>query len=148
MRITTIILGALLTFYLASSPAIAKRWDSEESDSGPRKNSNGRKFGGVEEPATDTSSYTTTANTTTLSWSIPTTRENGEPLGPQDLAGYEIYYTSEVSGVSAIIAINDPYVTTHAIEGLDSDTYHFAISAYDTKGLQSALSEIVSTTVP
>jgi hypothetical protein len=99
------------------------------------------------EPVVTETTGGTTTTSTTLSWSIPTTRENGDPLGPRELQGYEIFYTAEVDGTTASVYIDDPYTTSHTLDGLNPDTYHFAITAHDINGLQSALSDIVSTVV-
>ena len=110
--------------------------------------------------STTTPSTTTTtaaATTTTqaavsgsadLSWSSPTTRSNGQPLSMSELAGYEIYMLAESTGVSSVITVSDPFSTSRSIDGLTPDIYHFAISAIDSSGLVSALSPLVSKTVP
>lgn len=83
-----------------------------------------------------------------LSWSSPTTRSNGQPLSMSELAGYEIYMLAESTGVSSVITVSDPFSTSRSIDGLTPDIYHFAISAIDSSGLVSALSTLVSKTVP
>ena len=110
--------------------------------------------------STTTPSTTTTtaaATTTTqaavsgsaaLSWSAPTTRSDGQPLSMSELAGYEIYMLAESTGVSSVITLSDPFSTSRSIDGLTPDIYHFAISAIDSSGLVSALSPLVSKTVP
>lgn len=82
-----------------------------------------------------------------LSWSTPTTRENGSPLSQAELGGFEIYVLSESTGESVVITVSDPLATTYTVEGLAPDTYHFSISAYDQEGQFSPLSDIVSKTV-
>lgn len=65
-----------------------------------------------------------------------------------ELAGYEIYMLAESTGVSSVITLSDPFSTSRSIDGLTPDIYHFAISAIDSSGLVSALSPLVSKTVP
>ena len=87
------------------------------------------------------------AQETVLSWSIPTTRQNGELLSPSELAAYEIYITADQSGGEQVIVVNDPMQTSYTIVGLAPDTYHFAISAVDVDGLRSELSIVVDKTI-
>jgi len=79
-----------------------------------------------------------------LSWSIPTTRENGTPLLPSDIGGYEIYMLSESTGESAVIVLRDPLSVSYTVEALPPDTYHFSIAAFDNKGKFSQLSDVVA----
>lgn len=79
-----------------------------------------------------------------LSWQVPTTRENGEPLSPSELAGYEIYVTREETGAGEIFSIGDPLASSFSMQGLAAGTYDFAISAVDVSGLKSRLSNVVS----
>ncbi|MBP8924962.1 MAG: fibronectin type III domain-containing protein [Pseudomonadales bacterium] len=84
----------------------------------------------------------------TLSWSVPTTRANGSLLAPSELAGYEIYITTEKSGTSTVVEIPDPLKFSHKLRNLAPDTYHFAVSALDTNGMTSELSRVVTKTIP
>ncbi|MBK8307042.1 MAG: fibronectin type III domain-containing protein [Gammaproteobacteria bacterium] len=83
----------------------------------------------------------------TLSWSVPTTRANGSALAFGELAGYEIYITTEKSGTSKVIEIKNPQKISHNVSDLSPDTYHFAVSALDTNGLVSELSAVVTKTI-
>ena len=83
----------------------------------------------------------------TVSWSIPTTRENGDPLMIGELVGYELYIIAEASGDDQLVAINDPLTTSKIIEDLSSDTYHFSISSIDSSGQKSEPSDLISTAI-
>ena len=84
------------------------------------------------------------ASTVSLSWDA-----NSEPT----LAGYRVYYkadsstlpfdgTAAVEGTSPVNVHNQ---TTATISGLDPNkTYFFAVTAYDSSGLESSYSNIVS----
>lgn len=76
-----------------------------------------------------------------LSWTIPTTREDGTPLG-SDLAGYRIY--AECSDFFEIVEIKEPSTTSHRWEGLPSGLCLFSITAFDIHSLESARSETKS----
>jgi fibronectin type 3 domain-containing protein len=81
-----------------------------------------------------------------LAWDIPTVRENGEPLAVSELAGYEIYYTTETES-SGVIAIDNPATTEYLLQGLAEGTYYFSIAAIDNGGVQSQLSNLISVIV-
>ena len=83
--------------------------------------------------------------TATLRWAIPTTRENGQPLQLSELAGYEIYWTRDSDSATGTIKIAGGQVATQKFETFVPTTYHFAMSAIDTKGLKSRLSTLVNT---
>jgi hypothetical protein len=82
----------------------------------------------------------------TLSWTAPTTREDGTSL--TNLAGYYIRY-GRMSGVYDYeIKVDNPGVTTYLVEGLQSGTWYFVLSAYDGDGLESNASNEVVKEVP
>lgn len=83
----------------------------------------------------------------TISWSIPATRENGDPLMIGELVGYELYIIAEASGVDQVVDINDPLTTSKIIDSLQSDTYHFSISSIDSNGLKSTPSALITTLI-
>jgi hypothetical protein len=73
-----------------------------------------------------------------LAWDAPTTNADGTPL--TDLAGYKLYYGS-ISGIYTVV-INVGNQTTYTVPDLgDGQTYYFAVTAYDTMGNESELSE-------
>ena len=77
----------------------------------------------------------------TLSWTAPTTREDGTPL--TDLAGFRIRY-GRMSGIYDYeITIDNPGVLTYVVEGLKPGTWYFVLSAFDSSGLESNFSNEV-----
>lgn len=100
--------------------------------------------------ATGNSGGSTTPKTSvTLSWTAPTTRQNGDPLLPSDLAGYEIYYFLEGSSQEQdqIVVINDALATEATITDLATGTYFFAIATVDSDGLASDPSDYVEASI-
>src|SRR5690606_2021147 len=78
-----------------------------------------------------------------LQWDPPTENVDGSPL--TDLAGYRIYYgTSSRAYTEVVTASKD--VTRHAVK-LPSGEYHFAMTALDADGNESAYSNEVVKTV-
>jgi hypothetical protein len=76
------------------------------------------------------------AGDVTLAWDA-----NSEP----DLAGYKVYYgtASGIYGTPIVIAAQ----TTYTITGLAPGTYYFAVTAYNTAGLESSFSNEVFATI-
>jgi len=103
-------------------------------------------------PATTTTTGSTSTTTTTttptapvvysaqLSWTAPTTRADGTPLTSAELAGYEIYYTTDDPAVAGTISVASSTAANYTLSNLAAGNYYFAMSAIDTTGLKSALS--------
>lgn len=97
-----------------------------------------------EQPGTPDPDFEST--TISLSWSIPTQRENGEPLLSADIAGYELYYfrddESSANCCTEVIygALNNSITLTINQAG----DYYFAVSAFDRNAVYSDMSAPVS----
>lgn len=116
------------------------------------------------ESTTDTSTTTETestatapqptSTTVTLSWTVPSARENGDPLATTDIAGYEIYYFKDgtAPGDGEVISVpamqNNSLVTQHSLVISESGTWIFAIASIDNDGLYSEISASVSAVIP
>ena len=78
----------------------------------------------------------------TLSWVAPTLRTDGSPL--TDLTGYKILY-GRMSGIYDYqIDIDNPGMLTYVIENLASGNWYFALTAYDSAGVESDRSNEVT----
>lgn len=146
--------GDTLVFSIANKPA----WASFNTSTGaltgtPAGGDVGTTSGVVisVSDGTDTASVTfdlTVLGNGTVSWVAPTTRANGDPLQLSELAGYRIYYGTASDSLDQIVEITDPSTTEEVIQGLEpGKTYYFAVTAYDTEGIESALSQVVSKAV-
>lgn len=85
-----------------------------------------------------------------LSWSLPTQREDGTALDVQDISGYEIYMSridSANTVTDQVVVVSGANQTNLTLPDLGAGQYHLAISAIDTGGLKSQLSDVVSYTV-
>lgn len=89
---------------------------------------------------------TTGTGTATVSWSPPTENTDGSPLS--NLAGFEIYYGTSQASLTRIVQVAGSTVTSYTITGLTSGTWYFAVSAYNSSGLESSLSNIGSKIIP
>ncbi|MGA2260075.1 MAG: dockerin type I domain-containing protein [Acidobacteriota bacterium] len=68
-----------------------------------------------------------------------------DPNSESDLAGYKVYYGKAPGVYGAPISLGTQ--TTYTVTGLAPGTYYFAVTAYNTTGLESGFSNEVSTTV-
>jgi hypothetical protein len=82
-----------------------------------------------------------------VSWTAPSTRQDGQPLALSDLSGYEVYYTTDSSSAGTAIKVSGGTTASYVISNLPAGTYYFAISAIDSTGLKSALSSMVTAKV-
>ncbi len=78
---------------------------------------------------------TSQARAATLEWTAPTTQTNGATLG--DLAGYRIHYGKSTRALDQTIEIKNPSVSTYVVEGLAPGTYYFAVTAFNSRNMES-----------
>jgi hypothetical protein len=79
----------------------------------------------------------------TLNWIPPTEYTDGTVL--DDLTGYKIYYGTSPDALDNIISISNPGLSAFVIENLSGNmTYYFAITAINSKGIESSFSNIAS----
>jgi Putative Ig domain len=83
--------------------------------------------------------------TATLSWTAPAYNANGSPI--TGLAGYNIYYGTDPSNLTKSIDVAGAATTTFVVTGLSAGTYYFAVSAYNSEGVDSSLSNIGQKTI-
>jgi hypothetical protein len=74
----------------------------------------------------------------TLSWTPPTQNADGTALS--NLAGYKIKYGQQTGVYTNEISIANPGIAAYMVEGLAPGTYYFVITAYNSKGVESTLS--------
>jgi hypothetical protein len=90
-------------------------------------------------------SITVTTGSASLSWNAVTQNTDGTPL--TDLAGYTIYYGTSSDSLTQTIQLDSPSGTSDVVGNLSAGTYYFAVAAYTTTGIQSALSAVGSKTI-
>ena len=105
------------------------------SDEKSESQAGGPSGGGAPPPVVPPTSSTDAA---TLDWLPPLTTTDGATL--TNLAGYRIYYGTDVTQLSRRIEVQNPGVVTYVIEGLAPATYYFAVTAVDANGAESARS--------
>ena len=90
-------------------------------------------------------SGSTSAQSVTLNWQAPTENSNGSTL--INLAGFKIHYGTASKDYSQVVALNNPGLNRYVVDSLPSGTYYFAITAYNSQGVESSMSGEVATTV-
>jgi hypothetical protein len=93
----------------------------------------------------DVTAASATTGSATLSWTAPTTNTNGTPV--TDLAGYHIYYGTNPGALDTVIDVPGAATTEYEISNLSSGTYYFAVTAYNSLGIDSADSNEGSKTI-
>jgi hypothetical protein len=81
----------------------------------------------------------------TLGWVAPTQNSNGTPI--TGLAGYKIHYGTASQDYTQVVSISNPSLSRYVLDSLSSGTYYFAITAYNSQGVESPLSGEISTTL-
>ncbi len=82
-----------------------------------------------------------------LSWSIPDTRENGDPLEVYEVGGYELQYKLASDPVYTSIVINNGNEQSYEITNLIAGTYQFRMASFDTANLYSDFTDPLSAAV-
>jgi hypothetical protein len=76
-----------------------------------------------------------------LSWTSPTLNTDGTTV--TDLAGYRIYYGSTPAQLNQVVTVEGAEVTDYAFRELSAGTWYFAVAAYNSDKVESALSAVV-----
>lgn len=84
------------------------------------------------------------AGTARLTWTPPTQKTDGTAL--TNLAGYRISYGT-TQDLAQTIQIANPTLSSYTISNLTPGTYYFAVRAYNSDGVESASSNVVSKVV-
>jgi hypothetical protein len=75
------------------------------------------------------------ARAATLEWTVPTTQTNGSQLA--DLAGYRIHYGKSPTTLDKSIEVRNASISTYVVEGLAPGTYYFAVTAFNSRNMES-----------
>lgn len=81
----------------------------------------------------------------TVSWTPPTTNEDGSPL--TNLAGFRVLYGQSADALANAIDIPSAVVDSATIEDLEPGTWYFSVKSYNTANVESNLSTIRQKTV-
>lgn len=86
-----------------------------------------------------------TTSSITLGWNPPTQNSDGSPI--TNLVGYKIHYGTTSSEYTQTIAVANAGLTRYVVDNLPTGTYYFAITAYNSQGVESVPSGEISTIV-
>jgi hypothetical protein len=64
-----------------------------------------------------------------------------------DLAGYEILYGQDENSLSNSVSLDNPSLSTFMVENLTAGTWYFAVTAVNSNGVRSNLSNVGSKTI-
>jgi Fibronectin type III domain len=95
--------------------------------------------------ATSAPTATASSSSVTLGWQAPTQNTDGSPI--TDLAGYKIHYGTASDDYTQTVELNNAGLSRYVVDNLPSGTYYFAVTAYNSKGVESNMSAEVSTKV-
>jgi hypothetical protein len=85
------------------------------------------------------------ASNAALDWAPPTANTDGTVLS--NLAGYVVHYGTSPDKLTNSIKISNPGMTSYVIDNLGSGTWYFSVSSYAASGVESAQSNVISTTI-
>jgi hypothetical protein len=91
------------------------------------------------------SSTPSLAESVTLYWTIPADNSNGTPA--TNLAGYHVYYGTSAGSLTKVITVDGGNDTSQVIGNLQSGTWYFAVTAFNTEKIESKMSEVVPVTI-
>ena len=130
-----------------SNPQTAADSGSSTSGSSTSGSTTSGSTGSTTTGSTGSTTPTTPVASTsvTLGWVAPTQNSNGTPI--TDLAGYKIHYGTASENYTKVVAVSNPSLSRYVMDSLESGTYFFAITAYNSKGIESTLSGEISATL-
>lgn len=82
----------------------------------------------------------------TLSWEVPTQRQDGSSLSTNEINGYKIYSGTSANDLSNVVVVDDPGQINYS-QVLPEGTYYYAISTITTDGVEGPRSSAISLTV-
>lgn len=87
-----------------------------------------------------------TLGTATLSWDIPTKREDGTALALAEIQGYKIAYWTDPNS-KTYYTVPDASTVGHVFADLPAGVYYFTILTVDSDGLEGSSSSPISLTI-
>jgi len=73
--------------------------------------------------------------------------QNTDGSALTNLTGYRIYYGTGANALTEVVEVPTVGITAYVIDNLTAGTYYFSIRAYNSAGIESTLSNIVSDTI-
>jgi len=149
--------STVLSFSVTNKPAWAVFNTATGQLSGTPSGSDVGKFAGIQISASDgthsaslppftiaVSAPAAGASSVSLTWQAPTENSDGSPL--TDLKGYKIHYGAKSQNYTGAISVDNPTLTTYLVSSLPAGKYYFAVTAFNSKGLESSPSDEIAAT--
>lgn len=90
-------------------------------------------------PAFDIAVAPVSRGSFTLSWQPPTENVDDTPL--ENLDGFRIYWGESPGEYTNQLTLDNEGLTAYFLEGLEAGTYYFAVTAFNTLGIESEISD-------
>ena len=84
--------------------------------------------------------------TATVNWTPPVSNTDGSTL--TNLSGYNIHYGTASATLNQTVKVSNVGLTSYTMTNLSSGTWYFAVTAYNSAGAESAVSNIATKTIP
>ena len=147
-----------ITFSIANKPAWATFNAATGQLSGTPAASDVGNYAGIQIAATDgkntvslpafavnvSAAVASGSGSVNLSWVAPTENSDGTAL--TDLKGFKIHYGAQSQSYTGSIAVDNPTLTTYLVNSLPAGKYYFAVTAFNSAGLESSLSDEIAAT--
>lgn len=147
--------GNALTFSIASKPSWASFSTTNGRLSGTPTSAQVGTYSNVTIRVSDGTStvslpaFSITVNATgtsngsaSLSWTPPTRNTDGSSL--TNLSGYRIYYGTSSGALTRTISINSSGIASYVVPDLSPATWYFAVTAVNSRGVESVRSTVHS----
>jgi hypothetical protein len=96
-------------------------------------------------PAFSVTVLAVASGSATLSWTPPTQNTDGSPL--TNLAGYRIYWGTAPGNYTSSVTLTNPGLSSYVVSSLAPGTYYFVVTARNSTGVESVLSNMASKTI-
>jgi hypothetical protein len=148
--------GSVLTFAVSNKPSWASFSTATGALAGTPAASNAGTDAKIEISVSDGKrtaalnafSISVTSNASeavTLYWTVPADNSNG--TAATNLAGYHVYYGTSAGSLTKVITVDDANDTSQVIANLQSGTWYFAVTAFNTEKIESKMSMVVPVTI-
>lgn len=101
------------------------------------------KFNSTSSSTPTSSQAVSTTDSVNLSWAPPATRADGSELPTGELAGYRVYMGTSSTNLAPLVDLSDDSITEYRVSNLPNGSYYFAVTAYDSNGLESGYSQTI-----
>jgi hypothetical protein len=96
-------------------------------------------------PAFSVTVLAVASGSATLTWTPPTQNTDGSPL--TNLAGYRIYWGTAPGTYTSSVTLTNPGLSSYVVTSLAPGTYYFVVTARNSAGVESVLSNTASKTI-